>query len=91
MVPERDDQLNVSGIEIFNASALATLKETCAFYNLVPADSTERCFEPLWEFQKRFELQTTLAASKPEAPLQREPRPQRLPDTPEAHADSCVF
>lgn len=57
--------------------------ETCAIYNLSQPGGKERCFKRLWEFQKRLELQTALAAAREaEAAEQREPRPQKLAEPP---------
>ena len=50
------------------------MREACAFYNLSQSGGKERCFKRLWEFQKRLELQTALAAAREaEAAEQREP------------------
>jgi hypothetical protein len=60
------------------------MREACAFYNLSQSGGKERCFKRLWEFQKRLELQTALAAAREaEAAEQREPRPQKLAEPPD--------
>eukprot|EP00435_Cladocopium_sp_Y103_P063886 s153_g25.t1 len=44
----------------------------------------ERCFQRLWEYQKRLELQTALAAAREtEAAQRREPVPQHLAEAPD--------
>ena len=79
--PERGDHMNVNGVELFRDSALATLREACAFYNLSQSGSKRRCFDRLWEHQKRLELQVVLAAAREtEAEQQRQPVAQRLAD-----------
>ena len=36
------------------------MREACTFYQLSTSGGKKRCFERLWEFQKRLELQTAL-------------------------------
>ena len=82
--PEQGDHLNVNGVEIFRDTALAVMREACGFYNIGTSGGKERCFKRLWEFQKRLELQTALAAAREtEAAEIREPRPQRLAEPPD--------
>ena len=81
--PERGDHMNVNGVELFRDSALATLREACAFYNLSQSGSKKRCFDRLWEYQKRLELQVVLAASRETAAEQeRQPVAQKLAEPP---------
>ena len=81
--PERGDHLNVNGVEIYKDTALATMREACSFFQLSTSGGKKRCFERLWEFQKRLELQTALIAAKEaEAAQQRLPRPQHLAEPP---------
>ena len=81
--PERGGHLNVNGIEIYKDTALATMREARTFYQLSSSGGKKRCFERLWEFQKRLELQTALIAVKEaEMSQQRAPRPQHLAEPP---------
>lgn len=85
--PERGAHLNVNGVEIFKHTGLAVMRDACAFYNLSQSGGKERCFKRLWDFQKRWELQTALAATREaEAAEQREPKPQRLAEPPDEQA-----
>ena len=81
---DRGDHLNVNGIELFPTSALANLREACAFYSLSQSGGKERCFKRLWEHQKKLELQTALSAAREtEAEQQRKPNPQKLAEPPD--------
>ena len=87
LAPERGDHLNVNGVELFRDSALATLRQGCAFYGLSQSGAKERCFKRLWEHQKKLELQTALtAARETEAEQQRLPNPQPLAEPPDDRA-----
>ena len=59
IAPERGDHIMVTGVEIFQDTRLATLREACSFYNLSTSGSCERCFcfKRLFEHQKELELQ----------------------------------
>ena len=82
--PERGDHMVVNGVELYRETALATLREACAFYNLSQSGSKSRCFDRLWEHQKRLELQIVLSAAREtEAEQQRQPKPQRLAEPPD--------
>eukprot|EP00435_Cladocopium_sp_Y103_P015276 s4186_g3.t1 len=81
--PERGDHLVVNGVEIFNNTALATMREACRFYQISSSGGKQRCFQRLWDFQKKLELQTALmAAREAEASQLRLPRPQHLAEPP---------
>ena len=85
--PERGDHMIVNGVELFPDTALATLREACAFYNLSQSGSKRRCFDRLWEYQKRLELQVVLAAAREnEAEQQHQPVAQRLAEPPDEKA-----
>ena len=59
------------------------MREARTFYQLSSSGGKKRCFERLWEFQKRLELQTALIAAKEaEMSQQRAPRPQDLAEPP---------
>ena len=82
--PERGDHMVVNGVELYRETAHATLREACAFYNLSHSGSKTRCFDRLWEHQKRLELQIVLAAAKEtEAEQQRQPNAQKLAEPPD--------
>lgn len=54
-----------------------------AFYHLSSSGGKSRCFQRLWDFQKKLELQTALAAAREaEASQQRLPKPQHLAEPP---------
>ena len=78
--------MNVNGVEIYKDTALATMREACSFDQILSTvnfGGKKRCFERLWKFQKRLELQTALIAAKEaEASQQRLPRPQPLAEPP---------
>ena len=85
--PDRGDHLTVNGTELFPHTALATLREACGFYNLSQSGGKERCFKRLWEYQKKLELQTALAAAREtEAEQMRQPNPQKLAEAPDERA-----
>ena len=71
----------------FIGKQLSRLREACAFYNLShlsQSGSKTRCFERLWEHQKRLELQIVLAAAREtEAEQQRQPNSQKLAEPPD--------
>ena len=59
------------------------MREARTFYQLSSSGGKKRCFERVWEFQKRLELQTALIAAKEaEMSQQRAPRPQDLAEPP---------
>ena len=83
IAPERDDHLSVNGVEIYRNTALATMREACQFYHVSTSGGKARCFQRLWDFQKKLELQTALAAAKAsQASQERLPRPQHLAEPP---------
>ena len=83
--PDRGDHLNFNGTELFPHTALVTLREACAFFNLSQSGGKDdRCFKRLWEHQKKLELQTALAAAREtEAEQRRQPNPQKLAEAPD--------
>ena len=81
--PDRGDHLNVNGTELFPHTALVTLREACAFFNLSQSGGKDRWFKRLWEHQKKLELQTALAARETEAEQKRQPNPQKLAEAPD--------
>ena len=83
LAPERDDHLSVNGVEFYRNTALATMHEACSFYHLSSSGGKSRCFQRLWDFQKKLELQMALAAAREaEASQQRLPKPQHLAEPP---------
>ena len=83
IAPDRDDHLSVNGVEIYRNTALATMREACQFYHVSTSGGKARCFQRLWDFQKKLELQTALAAAREaQASQERLPRPQHLAEPP---------
>ena len=64
VAPSPEDEVTVNGVVLTPASALATLRTGCTYYNLSTSGGKQRCFQRILEHQKRLELELILAASR---------------------------
>ena len=81
--PGRGDHLLVNGVEIFKDSAHAVLKTACNHYGISSSGSKLKCFQRLWDYQSKLELQTVLSvAREAEAEQSRQPRAVNLAEPP---------